>query len=64
MICIFGIDLDIRLLVLGVNIFGWMVDEYDFYVIFDVFFGVGGLLVDIVDGYFYWVDGNNGGEFE
>lgn len=65
MICFLGkIGFFIVLLVFGGNVFGWIIDEKISFVFFDVFVDYGFDVIDMVDVYFCWVEGNQGGEFE
>jgi aryl-alcohol dehydrogenase-like predicted oxidoreductase len=56
--------LEISVLALGTNVFGWTVDEQAAFAILDAFVDAGGNLIDTADTYSRWVEGNRGGESE
>jgi aryl-alcohol dehydrogenase-like predicted oxidoreductase len=56
--------LEVGLLALGGNVFGWTVDEPMSFRLLDGFVGAGLNLIDTADIYSRWVSGNRGGESE
>ncbi len=56
--------LEISLLVLGGNVFGWTVDEPTAFTLLDAFVAAGFNAIDTADSYSRWVPGNRGGESE
>jgi aryl-alcohol dehydrogenase-like predicted oxidoreductase len=55
---------EIRLLVLGGNVFGWTVDEPTSFTLLDAFTAAGFNMIDTADLYSAWAPGNKGGESE
>jgi aryl-alcohol dehydrogenase-like predicted oxidoreductase len=56
--------IEVALLALGGNVFGWTVDEPTAFNILDTFVAAGFNLIDTADTYSRWVPGNKGGESE
>jgi aryl-alcohol dehydrogenase-like predicted oxidoreductase len=56
--------IEVALLALGGNVFGWTVDEPTAFNILDAFVAAGFNLIDTADTYSRWVPGNKGGESE
>ena len=56
--------IDIAPLVLGTNVFGWMIDEPTSFSVLDAFVDHGFDAIDTADSYSNWVPGNQGGESE
>jgi aryl-alcohol dehydrogenase-like predicted oxidoreductase len=56
--------LEVSVLALGGNVFGWTADEARSFRVLDGFAASGGNLIDTADMYSTWVPGNRGGESE
>jgi aryl-alcohol dehydrogenase-like predicted oxidoreductase len=56
--------LEVTLLTLGTNVFGWTADEAASFRVLDAFVDAGFNLLDTADTYSTWVPGNQGGESE
>lgn len=56
--------LEVSVLALGGNVFGWTADEASSFRVLDAFTAAGGNLIDTADMYSTWVPGNRGGESE
>lgn len=56
--------LDVSVLCLGGNVFGWTVDQDRSFEILDAFREAGGTFIDTADVYSRWVPGHQGGESE
>ena len=56
--------LEVALLALGGNVFGWTADEQASFAILDAFVDSGGTMIDTADVYSAWVPGHSGGESE
>ena len=56
--------LEIAPLALGVNVFGWTIDESMSFKILDAFAAAGFNFIDTADVYSVWVPGHKGGESE
>jgi aryl-alcohol dehydrogenase-like predicted oxidoreductase len=56
--------LEVSVLALGGNVFGWTADEAKSFRVLDGFTAAGGNLIDTADMYSTWVPGNRGGESE
>jgi aryl-alcohol dehydrogenase-like predicted oxidoreductase len=56
--------LEVSVLALGGNVFGWTADETASFQVLDGFVAAGGNLIDTADIYSTWVPGNHGGESE
>ncbi len=56
--------LEVSVLALGGNVFGWTADEAASFRVLDAFTAAGGNLIDTADMYSTWVPGNRGGESE
>lgn len=56
--------LEVTLLTLGTNVFGWTADEAASFRVLDAFVDAGFNLLDTADSYSTWVPGNQGGESE
>ncbi|GAC1365100.1 MAG: aldo/keto reductase [Ktedonobacteraceae bacterium] len=57
-------DLDVSVLCLGGNVFGWTIDEPTSFAVLDAFMAGGGNFIDTADVYSAWAPGNSGGESE
>lgn len=57
-------DLDVSVLCLGGNTFGWTTDQAASAAVLDAFLDFGGNFVDTADVYSRWAPGNSGGESE
>ena len=56
--------LEVSVLALGGNVFGWTADEASSFRVLDAFTAAGGNLIDTADMYSTWAPGNRGGESE
>jgi len=56
--------LNVSVVTLGGNVFGWTVDEPTSFTLLDAFLGAGGNFIDTADVYAKWAPGNSGGESE
>jgi aryl-alcohol dehydrogenase-like predicted oxidoreductase len=56
--------LEVSVLALGGNVFGWTADETSSFRLLDAYVAAGGNLIDTADMYSTWVPGNRGGESE
>jgi aryl-alcohol dehydrogenase-like predicted oxidoreductase len=56
--------LDVSVLCLGGNVFGWTADEATSFKILDAFHAAGGNFIDTADTYSRWAPGHHGGESE
>jgi aryl-alcohol dehydrogenase-like predicted oxidoreductase len=56
--------LDLSILTLGTNVFGWTANQRESFAVLDAFVEAGGTSIDTADVYSYWGDGNIGGESE
>ncbi|MGE5247943.1 MAG: aldo/keto reductase [Verrucomicrobiota bacterium] len=56
--------IEVSVLALGGNVFGWTVDEATSFRVLDAYLAAGGNLIDTADMYSTWVPGNRGGESE
>ncbi len=56
--------IEVSVLALGGNVFGWTVDEATSFRVLDAYVAAGGNLIDTADMYSTWVPGNRGGESE
>jgi aryl-alcohol dehydrogenase-like predicted oxidoreductase len=57
-------DLDVSVLTLGGNVFGWTADEATSFKLLDAYVAAGGNFIDTADVYSRWVPGHQGGESE
>src|SRR4029453_4890053 len=57
-------DLHLAPVMLGGNVFGWMIDEKTSFGILDAFFDAGFNAIDTSDSYARWLPGSPGGESE
>jgi len=57
-------DLDVSVLALGGNVFGWTADEAMSFKLLDAYVAAGGNFIDTADVYSRWVPGHQGGESE
>jgi aryl-alcohol dehydrogenase-like predicted oxidoreductase len=56
--------IEVALLALGGNVFGWTADEEASFAVLDAFVDAGGNMIDTADVYSAWVPGHKGGESE
>ena len=57
-------DLNVSVVMLGGNVFGWTADEQASFKVLDAFLAAGGNFIDTADVYSKWVRGHSGGESE
>src|ERR1700679_2713492 len=57
-------DLEVPVIMLGGNVFGWTVNEADSFTLLDQAFAAGLNFIDTADVYSRWVPGHTGGESE
>src|ERR1700730_18680038 len=57
-------ELEVPVLMLGGNVFGWTLDEAESFRLLDAAFDAGLNFIDTADVYARWVPGNSGGESE
>ena len=57
-------DLNVSVVMLGGNVFGWTADEQASFKVLDAFVAAGGNFIDTADVYSKWVRGHSGGESE